>query len=283
MFVDSSPVTVTFELFISSYDNWQGRRAGAQVGWRIKNSYESRHAFTFEALNNSKCFKVHAWISHVFVRMLLWQVGHCFGAEVGSQCACSTQCPDLQSVVRCCYIAQLVLPHKSDSYFCTSMPAMPMKTKSNLPSLGAQPKNSTTKPVRPKWTQPLTILVFHCYSLLFIVFCFSFFVRLIVRLWRPLISFTLPLESLELFQGQAQFPPPLHNHTMIEKRWKWTGLGKHSNKWHQRTFFGAKNKWGLSWAQVYKRLNALCWGCRRTIHTLILQALNHLLKALRRQ
>ena len=48
----------------------------------------------------------------------------------------------------------------------------------------------------------------------------------------------------------------------------------------QMTFLGAKTIWSLSWAQVYKRLNALCWGCRRTIHTLILQALNHLLKAL---
>ena len=52
--------------------NWQGRWAGVQVGWRIKNCFESRRIFTLEALSNSKCFKV------LFVRMLLWQVGHLF-------------------------------------------------------------------------------------------------------------------------------------------------------------------------------------------------------------
>lgn len=278
MFVDSSPVTVTFELFISSYDNWQGRRAGAQVGWRIKNSYASRHAFTFEALNNSKCFKVHAWISHVFVRVLLWQVGHCFGAEEPMRMFNAVPWPAKRGSL---LLHRAVGPATQERQLLLHIHACHAhENKIQFAIIGG-----TTKKLHDKTSQAQVDSASHysCFSLLFIVFCFSFFVRLIVHLWRPLISFTLPLESLELFQGQAQFPPPLHNHTMIEKRWKWTGLGKHSNKWHQRTFFGATNKWGLSWAQVYKRLNALCWGCRRTIHTLILQALNHLLKALRRQ
>ena len=255
-----------------------------------------------EALSNSKCFKVHVtcFCTYAFVAgwPVLWrrsmQPMRMFNAVPR---------PAMRGSL---LLHRAVGPATQERQLLLHMHACHAhenKTRFSVVG-GTANKNPRQNQSGPSGLKPLSMIVIHSDSVLFFLIhsdsysLFSMFfvsnvlilsVCLIVRLWRPLYIFTkvhVLFSRAISWAGTLSTTAPQSHHD--RKRDENQSALENTQVTQTNDLKGHSLEpriynWSLSWAQVYERLDALCWGCRRAIHTLILQALNHLLKALRRQ